>query len=92
MNKFLVFVGCVLISQAGSQVAYADEEFHGGIESRPDGTVGTWVIGGRSVRVTERTELDEDHGPLTVGKCVEVEIENGVAEEIESEPARKCRQ
>ena len=43
------------------------------------------------MRVTEQTELDEDHGPLKVGKCVEVEIENGVAEEIEIEPARECR-
>ena len=91
MNKFLVFLGCLLISQAAAQFAYADEEFHGIIESRPDGSGGTWVIGGRSVRVTGQTELDEDHGPLEIGKCAEVEIENGVAEEIESEPARKCR-
>jgi hypothetical protein len=52
--------------------------------------VGTWVIGGRSVSVTEKTDLDEGSGPLRVGACAEVEIEGGVVEEIESEPPAKC--
>ena len=41
------------------------------------------MIGGRSVDVTEKTELDEDNGPLNVGACVEVDIDNGFVEEIE---------
>jgi len=68
----------------------ADKDFYGIIESRPDGKSGTWVIGGRSITVTEKTELDEDNGPLIVGACAEVDIDNGVVEEIESEPLRKC--
>ena len=38
----------------------------------------------------EETELDEDYGALTGGACVEVEMEDGVVEELESEPASKC--
>lgn len=78
------------IGLAATAVASADEDFYGIIESRPEGAVGTWVVGGRSIEVTDRTELDDDHGPLEVGACVEVDIDDGVVEEIESEPARKC--
>lgn len=68
----------------------AEEEFHGVIESRPEGKVGTWVIGGREVTVTERTKLEEDDGPLVVGACAEVEYEGSAVEEIESEGKAKC--
>ncbi len=71
--------------------SYADEEFYGIIESRPEGKVGTWVIGGRDVEVTERTKLEEDHGPLVIGVCAEVEYEGGMVEEIESEAPAKCK-
>jgi len=37
------------------------------------GKTDTWVIGGREVVVAERTELDEEDGPLVVGACAEVE-------------------
>ena len=73
------------------QQVLAKNDFYGIIESRPDGKVGTWVIGGRSVDVTEKTELDDDNGPLIVGVCVEVDVDNGIVEEIESEPMRKCK-
>jgi hypothetical protein len=72
-------------------ISHADEEFYGIIESRPDAKTGTWVVGGRNVEVTENTELEEDHGPLVVGACVEVEYEGNVVEEIESEPITKCQ-
>jgi hypothetical protein len=67
--------------------SYADDEFYGIIESRPDGKPGTWVIGGRQVEVTERTKLE---GPLAVGTCAEVEYEGNLVEEIESEKMSKC--
>lgn len=90
MNKpFAVFL-FALIALSSVQVAVADDDFYGIIENRPEGKVGTWIIGGRSVEVTERTDFDEDHGPLTKGACVEVEIDDAKVEEIESEPARKC--
>jgi hypothetical protein len=71
-------------------VAFADNDFNGIIESRPDGKVGTWIVGGHSVEATERTRLDEQDGPLKVGACAEVELEDRVVEEIDSEPLHKC--
>ena len=93
MNKLIAGIACALIAQSIAQVAVAEDEFHGIIESRPDAKAGTWVVGGRSINVTENTKLDEDHGPLNAGACVEVELESGpveVAEKIESEPPSKC--
>ena len=90
MSKPLVVLACAIITLGLVQVALADDDFYGIIESRPDGKAGTWVVGGRSVEVTEHTNLDEDHGPLKVGACVEVDIDEGVVEDIESEPIHKC--
>lgn len=74
-------------------VQAAEEEFYGVIESRPEGTnVGTWVISGRTLEVTKAAEIEQKHGPLVVGACVEVEIEDGVVEEIESKKKEKCTQ
>jgi hypothetical protein len=70
--------------------SHADNEFHGVIDSRPEGKVGTGVIGGRQVVVTERTELKEKDGPLVVGACAEVDYEGNFVEEIESEQKSKC--
>ena len=83
-----IFVSA-LVAQSAAQAALADD-FYGTIEARPGTNIGTWVVGGRSINVTEQTELDEDHGPLDVGACADVELENGVVQEIESEPAEKC--
>ena len=91
-KNLLAIVAFAFIAQSIGQVAFAGDDFYGIIESRPDGKAGTWVVGGRSVNVTENTELDEDHGPLKVGACAEVEVDDGVVEEIESEPPKKCGQ
>jgi hypothetical protein len=40
--------------------------------------------------VTDKTKLEEDHGPLVVGACVEVEYEGNVVEDIASEKKSKC--
>ena len=68
----------------------AEEEFYGVIESRPQTAIGTWVVSGRKLDVTKKTELEEKHGPLVVGACVEVEIEDGLVEEIETKKKEKC--
>jgi hypothetical protein len=73
-----------------SSVAFADEEFYGTIESRPTANAGIWVISGQQVEVTDKTEIDTDHGPLVVGSCVEVEHNKGVVDEIESAKPSKC--
>jgi hypothetical protein len=70
--------------------SHADEEFYGIVESRPEGKIGTWVIGGRQVEVTEKTEIDEDDGHLAVGACAQVEYDGNFVEEIESEDKSKC--
>jgi len=49
-------------------------ELDGVIEAMPPaGMVGTWQVSGRTVTVTEATELDQEMGVLTVGAPVEVE-------------------
>ncbi|MDP1540228.1 MAG: hypothetical protein Q8L72_06200 [Moraxellaceae bacterium] len=76
--------GMAALVIALSTPVMADDDFYGMIESRPDGKAGTWVIGGRSFDVPANVKLDEDHGPLKVGVCAEVDIDDGVVEEIES--------
>ena len=66
-------------------------EYTGTLEHRPEGKDGMWVIDGKSFSVSEEVELDEDHGPLTVGACVELEMEDGVVKEIESEEMEECQ-
>lgn len=75
---------------AFGSAAFADEQFYGSIESRPAENPGIWVISGQPVEVTAKTEIDNDHGPLVVGSCVEVEHDKGVVKEIESAKPAKC--
>ena len=84
--KILLLSGTALWFTLG----HADEEFKGIVESRPEGKVGTWMIGGRQVVVTERTRLKEEAGPLVVGACAEVEYKGDFVEEIESEEKADC--
>lgn len=70
-------------------VALAKEEFYGHVEKMPaSGTMGEWVIGGRTVVAGKGTELKEKHGKLQVGAYVEVEgielPDKFVATEIET--------
>ena len=92
MKKYFFALTIVCFALNVFQVSVAKDDFYGVIESRPDGKIGTWSIGGRSIEVTENTHLDEDNGPLKPGVCVEVDIDNGKVDEIESEPAEKCSQ
>ncbi len=71
-------------------VAFADEEFYGRVDSRPDSNPGIWIISGQQVEVTDKTKIDSDNGPLVVGSCVEVEHKKGVVKEIESAKPAKC--
>lgn len=86
--KFALLV--VASSFAFSSTAFADEEFYGTVESRPTENPGIWVISGQQVEVTDKTEIDNDHGPLVVGSCVEVEHNKGVVMEIETAKPSKC--
>ncbi len=90
MNKSLIVLAVAFLLLGIGGVAVADQDLHGIIKSRPDGKVGTWVVGKHSVQVTEKTRLKEHKGPLTIGACAEVDIHDGKVKEIESEPLRKC--
>jgi hypothetical protein len=62
--KVILFIASAVLLMPLS--SHADDDFYGIIESIPEGKIGTWVIGGRQIVVTERTQLDEDHDPLGV--------------------------
>jgi len=66
-------------------------EYTGVLDHRPEGKNGMWVIDGKSFSVTEEVELDEDHGPITAGACVELEMDDGDVKEIESTEMDKCQ-
>lgn len=85
-SGLLIIASCFALSSP----ALADEEFYGSIESRPAENSGIWVISGQQVEVTDNTEIDNDHGPLVVGSCVEVEHKKGVVKEIGSAKPAKC--
>jgi hypothetical protein len=72
-------------------VSYASEDFYGTIESRPKANTGTWVVSGRNLDITDKTRLVEEHGPLSVGACVEVEYEGKAVKKIQSEEKEKCK-
>ncbi len=69
--------GIVVLDDADevfAQVGGTDNDFEGPIEALPDsGTVGTWQVAGRTVTVTEATEIDLEGQTLAVGVIVEVE-------------------
>jgi len=49
-------------------------EWYGMIESMPiTGTVGTWIVGGRTVHVDAATTIEQEHGLAEVGAFVKVE-------------------
>jgi hypothetical protein len=66
-------------------------EYTGILDHRPEGKDGIWVIDGKSFSVTDEVELDEDHGPIAAGACVELEMDEGDVEEIESAEMEKCQ-
>ncbi len=88
-SGLLIAASCFALSTLSSP-AFADEEFYGTVESRPTENPGIWVVSGQQVEVTDKTEIDNDHGPLVVGSCVEVEHKKGVVKEIESAKPAKC--
>jgi len=91
MKQLFVIVTSVFIIQGCDQIEHMDDDFYGIVESRPVETAGTWVVGGRTVKATENTKLDEEHGSsFAVGACVKVEMEDDLVEEIESESPGKC--
>ena len=71
-----------------------DTELDGVIETLPaTGLVGAWQVSGRTVQVTDATEIDQEMGSIDVGVAVEIEGEaqpdgSILASEIEVEDLR----
>lgn len=81
----------VILAELLTSCSNDEAEFTGILEHRPEGKDGMWVISGQSFSVSDEVELDEDHGPLTAGACVGLEMEDGDVTEIESEKMEKCQ-
>lgn len=80
----------VFLISISSSCSDNEAEYTGILDHRPEAKDGTWVIDGKSFSVTDKVDLDEDHGPITAGACVELEMEDGEVTEIESEDIGKC--
>ena len=89
-TKLIMLVVAMLGLGLAMTSASAGDDFEGVIESKAAGNIGPWVIGGRTIYVTEDTDLDLGDGPLDVGACVEVDIDDGWVTEIERERDRHC--
>jgi Domain of unknown function (DUF5666) len=67
----LIVIGIFLLC-AGN--ALAKQEFYGVVQAMPEkGYAGQWAIYGKTVYVTEDTNIKEKQGKLAVGSYVEVE-------------------
>jgi Domain of unknown function (DUF5666) len=87
-------IGIFATERVGAAPARDDDaELEGIIEALPPaGVVGVWQVSGRTVIVTEATEIDQDGQTLAPGLWVEIEgtdLKDGsiVASEIEVEEA-----
>jgi hypothetical protein len=73
-----------------------ESKIYGIIDSMPtEGLNGIWIVNGREVEVTDRTQIKEKHGRVEIGRYVEVEgFREGnrfVAYELEVERSREYR-
>ena len=68
-------VGVVVLDDVDEAFAQiGGNEVEGAIEALPaDGVVGTWQVAGRTVTVTDTTEIDREGRTLAVGVRVEVD-------------------
>ncbi len=87
----VILILLVILTGLSASCSDDEAEYTGILEHRPEGKDGMWVISGQSFSVSDEVELDEDHGPLTAGACVELEMEDGDVREIESEEMEKCQ-
>lgn len=67
------------------------DDFYGIVQRRPQGKRGMWMVGNYKFRVSRDVELDADYAPIQTGACVQVDIDDGRVEEIETKPMYKCR-
>ena len=88
----------LLTGTTALQAKPADDEgpaWRGTLEARPSaGTIGNWTIAGRVFSADNGTTVDQEHGTLQVGGCVEVKyqvVASGYrAVKLESKEATDC--
>jgi len=90
-NKAIKPVLIVFLTSLFASCSDNEVEYTGILDHRPEGKDGMWVIDGKSFSVTDEVELDEDHGPISVGSCVGLDMEDGDVKEIESEEMEECQ-
>jgi hypothetical protein len=90
-HKPLFWILSAMITLFTASCADNEVEYYGILDHRPEGKDGMWVIDGKSFSVTNDVKLEEEHGPITAGACVELEMEEGNVKEIESQEMDKCQ-
>lgn len=75
----LVMLTGILILTVQQMVHASDDhsdgyssKFYGTVEEMPSGYIGTWIVNGRQVEVTQRTKIEQEYGPAAVGSYVEI--------------------
>ncbi|WP_446010184.1 DUF5666 domain-containing protein [Candidatus Electrothrix sp.] len=101
LTTLLLSLFCASTVQASDDERYEryrgrEVKMYGVIDSMPSsGLTGKWVVGGRHVEVTDRTEIEEEHDRAAVGRPVEIEgyrdNDRLIAHEIEVERSRRHR-
>ncbi|MGB5684673.1 MAG: DUF5666 domain-containing protein [Candidatus Electrothrix sp.] len=78
------------------QASRGESKIYGIIDRMPDtGLNGIWIISGREVEVSDRTQIKEKHGRAETGRYVEVEGfwegDRFISYELEVERTRESR-
>ena len=103
-TRWFLLLALVVLAMVPATAALADEEdgnykFYGTVVSFPSNLVGDWVVNDgtvdRIVRVASSTRIEQEHGPIAQGVCVEVkgwlQPDNSInATKIETKEAYKC--
>jgi len=70
----VVMLAVAAVLATGMALASPDQEFFGVVEARPaKGYFGEWIISGKRVKVSPRTEFDFRGGEPQVGSVVKVQ-------------------
>ena len=80
MKKITVILLAGTMILAGQLVNASDDDyskgyrskFYGTVEQIPSNYIGTWIVNGRQIEVTPRTEIEQEYGRATVGSYVEI--------------------
>ena len=81
MKKIISFLLAGTMVLVGLQMAIASDdhyeknrsEIYGTVDQMPKELIGIWIINGRTVEVTSRTQIEQEYGKIKVGSLVEVE-------------------